>query len=97
MMRYSFKEHFSIPIKQPVEFLNIPLDEDLRAFICPFLIANNRQNKILNNIFLQLQKFLEKLNRGYIYPNDRKQGIPFLSKLHEPNEYHLGYSDANIR
>ncbi|SEO09640.1 hypothetical protein [Mucilaginibacter sp. OK283] len=91
----SFKEHFNIPQNQIVEFLDIPLDEDLLAFICPFLIANNRQVPIFNNIFSQLKAFFVKLNRDFIVPNDAHNGLAFLSHLHEPNEYHLGYSGAN--
>jgi|GEM_PF-1498324 len=91
----TFKTHFNIPKNQAVEFLDIPLDEDLLAFICPFLIANNRQNKIVDAIFSQTKKFLEKLNKDFIVPNNKPQGLSFLSKLHEPNEYHLGYSETN--
>ena len=92
---YTFKTHFNISKDQGVDFLDIPLQEDLEAFICPFLIANSRPNNISKNVYSQMTKFLEKLNREFIMKNDWKQGIPFLSMLHEPNEYHLGYSDSN--
>ncbi len=90
-----FTEHFNIPQNQPIEFVDIPLDGDLFAFICPFLIANNRQTPLYNNIFSQLKAFFVKLNRDFIVPNDAPQGLAFLSQLHEPNEYHLGYSSNN--
>jgi hypothetical protein len=48
-----FKEHFNIPSGQPVEFLDIPMDEDLLVFIDPFLIANNKQAPILRDIYAQ--------------------------------------------
>jgi hypothetical protein len=91
----TFKENFKIPKSQPVEFLNIPLNEDLLAFIDPFLIANSQHIPMLKDVYFQTTKFLEKLNRTYIVPNDRYNGLQFLSNLHEPNEYHLGYSDSN--
>jgi hypothetical protein len=91
----NFKQHFNIPTTQPVEFLNIPLNEDLEAFIDPFLIANNKQDRLIDVIFSQLTGFFTKLNQTYIVPNNRNQGLIFLDNLHEPNEYHLGYSDSN--
>jgi hypothetical protein len=91
----NFKENFGIPAKQPVEFLNIPLNGDLEAFIDPFLIANNIQDPMIKQVHSQMIQFLTKLNREFIVPNDRVNGLPFLDNLHEPNEYHLGYSDSN--
>lgn len=91
----TFKKHFGIPDSQPVEFLDIPLDGDIELFIDPFLIANNRENRLFNQVYLQLKAFLEKLNRDFIVPNDKHNGLIFLDQLHEPNEYHLGYSDTN--
>jgi hypothetical protein len=90
-----FKEHFNIPSGQPVEFLDIPMDEDLLVFIDPFLIANNKQAPILRDIYAQTGSFFEKLNRDYVVPNNVSQGLSFLGNLHEPNEYHLGYSGSN--
>lgn len=92
---YTFKEHFRINKRDFVEFVNVPLDGDLLAFICPFLIANNREEEIVDRIYLQLEHFFINLNRNYVVPNDRKNGLIFLSELHEPNEYHLGYSGTN--
>jgi hypothetical protein len=94
-MYLTFKKHFNIPEQQQVDFLNIPLDSDLKAFICPFLIANNRQDKISNDLYIQIKDFFEKLNRDFIVQNDKPNGLNFLSKLHEPNEYHLGFSGSN--
>jgi hypothetical protein len=91
----TFKKHFGIPDKTPVDFVDIPLDGDIKLFLDPFLIANNRSSILYNNVYLQLRTFLEKLNRDFIVPNDRVNGLTFLDSLHEPNEYHLGYSDTN--
>jgi hypothetical protein len=91
----NFKKHFGISAKQSVEFLNIPLNEDLEAFIDPFLIANNIKDLMVKQVHSQMIQFLTKLNRDFIVPNDRVNGLPFLDNLHEPNEYHLGYSDSN--
>lgn len=93
--KYTFKDHFRINKRDFVEFVNVPLDGDLLAFICPFLIANNRDEEIVDRIYLQLESFFIDLNRNYIVPNNRKNGLFFLSELHEPNEFHLGYSDSN--
>lgn len=91
-----FKDHFGIPKNQPVEFLDIPIDAvDIECFIDPFLIANNRSNKINSDIYAQLKSFFVKLNRDFVVPNNRLLGLEFLDNLHEPNEYHLGYSDSN--
>lgn len=94
-MKDSFKEYYNIPTQQTVDFLDIPLNKDLKAFICPFRIANNRQEKVIDNIFCQMKHFLEQLNRSFVMQNDRLQGLIFLSNLHEPNECHLGFSANN--
>lgn len=90
----AFSTHFKIHSTQ-VEFVDIPLDGDLLAFICPFLIANNRQDPRIDAVYKQMSSFLTKLNRNFVMTNDVVNGLRFLSHLHEPNEYHLGYSDAN--
>lgn len=94
-MALSFKKYFSI--KEPnVEFVDIPVDsKDLEAFICPFLIESNKTDKVVSKVSKRLRNFLTELNTTYIKTNDFKNGIPFLDHLHEPNEYHLGYSDNN--
>lgn len=91
----NFKEHFGIPKDETTEFLNIPLDTDIQVFIDPFLIANNRGDKLFNAVYFQQKAFLAKLNNDFILPNNRKDGLIFLDHLHEPNEYHLGYSGIN--
>ncbi len=91
----NFKEHFGIPAIEPVEFLDIPLNGDIEVFIDPFLIANNRHNRMFNDIYRQLKAFFVKLNQDFISTNDRHNGLIFLDNLHEPNEYHLGYSASN--
>ena len=78
-----------------VEFFNVPIEQDLRAFVCPFLIAHNKSSTIAREIYNQMTHFLTALNNAYIKPNDKINGMAFLSHLHEPNEYHLGYSHSN--
>lgn len=90
-----FSTHFLPKRAGPFEFFDIPIDEDVEAFIDPFLIANNRALPFINSVYKQTVSFFTKLNRSYIVPNSKTGGILFLSKLHEPNEYHLGYSDRN--
>jgi hypothetical protein len=51
--------------------------------------------RLISNISKRLKNFLSELNNTYIRTNNLKQGIPFLDHLHEPNEYHLGYSEKN--
>jgi hypothetical protein len=78
------------------EFADIPVnDEDLQAFICPFLIESSKPDQLALRTSNRLKSFLAELNRTYIKTNDLKNGIPFLDHLHEPNEYHLGYSATN--
>lgn len=94
-MSITFKTQFRITAPQ-VDFIDIPVDDDdLLAFICPFLIVNNQDDPRFRQIYLQMKSFLTKLNRSYILPNDEPNGLRFLSHLHEPNEYHLGYSESN--
>jgi hypothetical protein len=95
MPRLSFSAHFLPGVPGPFEFLDIDLNEDIEIFIDPFLIANNRRDPFVRRVSDQLTHFFTRLNRTFIQPNDKVNGLPFLSHLHEPNEYHLGYSDAN--
>ncbi|MEY8779784.1 hypothetical protein AB9K32_05115 [Allomuricauda sp. XS_ASV26] len=90
----TFNEHFGITEKK-TEHLNILMDNDLEAFIDPYHIANNLGNIIAKKMYVRSKSFLEKLNRNFIVPNDRKNGLVFLSHLGEANEYHLGYSHEN--
>lgn len=94
-MAINFTTHFSIQASD-IEFVDIPVDsEDLLAFICPFLIENNKSNRVVLKVSRRLRDFLSELNTTYIKTNDTRNGIPFLNHLHEPNEYHLGYSSTN--
>lgn len=94
MKQVTFNEHFGITEKK-TEHLNILMENDLEAFIDPYHIANNLNNMIAKKMYLRSKSFLEKLNRTFIVTNDRKNGLKFLSHLHEANEYHLGYSHKN--
>jgi len=90
----TFNEHFSIS-EDVTEHLNIPLENDLEAFIDPYLIVNNMNKTLAKRMYLRSKSFLKALNRKYIVPNDKKNGVSFLSYLTEANEYHLGYSPEN--
>lgn len=95
-MKNTFNSHFTKLKKQDIDFVNILIDEDLTAFICPFLIENNKLgNKLALDIYEKMHQFLSKLNSDFIKPNKSIEGKEFLSHLHEPNEYHLGYSGTN--
>lgn len=87
--------HFGIAKGQHINFVDVTLEEDLEAFVCPFLIENNKDKLIVQNVYNRLKAFFVKFNKDYVVPNDRKNGLLFLSHLHEPNEYRLGYSGSN--
>lgn len=94
-MAENFTKHFSISSKN-IEFVDIPINnEDLEAFICPFLIESNKKDKLIRKFGDRLKSFLTELNNSYIKPNNTLAGIAFLDHLHEPNEYHFGYSKVN--
>lgn len=90
----TFNEHFGIK-SNTTEHLNILMENDLEAFIDPYLIANNLNNMIAKKMYIRSKSFLETLNRTFIVTNDRSNGLNFLSHLGEANEYHLGYSHNN--
>lgn len=95
-MAQSFTTHFKLKKSSAIEFVDIPVnEEDLLAFICPFLIESNKSDRLILKVSNRLKKFLTELNTTYIKSNDFKNGILFLNHLHEPNEYHLGYSVSN--
>lgn len=89
----NFDGHFNVT--KPAEHVNILLGSDLELFIDPYNIANNLQNKVAKKVYLRSKSFLENLNRTYIVPNDRINGLAFLSHLQEANEYGFGYSKTN--
>lgn len=89
----NFNGHFNVT--KSVEHVNILLGSDLELFIDPYNIANNLHNKIAKKIYLRSKSFLENLNRTYVVPNDRINGLAFLSHLQEANEYGFGYSKTN--
>lgn len=94
-MEITFKEEFGID-KNDIEFINIPLESDIEVFICPFLINHSKiESEFSNKIYKRLVSFLTDLNKNYVKPNKRNKGIKFLSRLHEPNEIHFGYSSRN--
>lgn len=95
-MALKFTQHFRINKNIPINFVDIPVDDnDLEAFICPFLIEKYKSNKLELKVSQRLNNFLRELNTTYIKTNDVNKGVLFLDHLHEPNEYHLGYSSNN--
>lgn len=93
--KITFSSFFRVANKEDIDFFDVDLNSDALAFICPFLIANNRGSKILDNVNKSMVAFLVNLNQNYVLKNNRTEGLFFLSQLHEPNEYHFGYSDQN--
>ena len=94
-MALKFTTQFEITNRN-IEFVNIPVDnEDLLAFIDPFLVEKNKSDSLIHKISNRLRRFLTELNNSYIKTNDFINGVMFLDHLHEPNEYHLGYSSTN--
>ncbi|ATC37632.1 hypothetical protein HZQ75_06220 [Elizabethkingia anophelis] len=92
----TFNTYFTKLRNKDINFVDIPLGEDLEAFICPFLIENKKLSApIALKVYERVHQFLIKLNRDFIEPDKRNEGIEFLSHLHEPNEFHLGYSHRN--
>lgn len=92
----TFNTYFTKLRNKDIDFVDIPLGEDLEAFICPFLIENKKLGTpIALKVYERVHQFLVKLNRDFIEPDKRSEGIEFLSHLHEPNEFHLGYSHRN--
>ena len=94
MKKLTFSEHFNVQ-QSSVEYINIFLNSDLELFIDPYNIVNNLDKRIAKRIYFRSKAFLETLNQNFIIPNDRKNGLPFLSHLKEANEYCLGYSKSN--
>jgi len=92
-IKKNFNGHFNVA--KPTEHVNILLGSDLELFIDPYNIANNLENRIAKKVYLRSKSFLENLNRTYIVPNDRLNGLAFLSHLQEANEYGFGYSKTN--
>lgn len=90
----TFNNFFGIE-NNTTEHLDILLENDLEAFIDPYHIANNLDIMIAKKMYVRSKSFLETLNRTFIIPNDRNNGLKFLSHLREANEYHLGYSYNN--
>lgn len=94
-MALKFTTQFKIKSRN-IGFVDIPIDnDDLLAFIDPFLIEKNKSDSLVRKISNRLRDFLAELNNTYIKTNDFKNGNSFLDHLHEPNEYHLGYSSTN--
>ncbi|RYE58489.1 MAG: hypothetical protein EOP48_03430 [Sphingobacteriales bacterium] len=96
-MALKFTDYYAINAKTyDIEFLDIPVDHnEIQAFVCPFLIEGNKSDSVVLKLSRRITAFLTTLNSTYIKTNDFRNGIPFLNHLHEPNEYHLGYSVNN--
>lgn len=92
---YSFNSHFGIDSSN-AEHLDILLESDIRAFLCPFIIKNNLDHSIARRIIKRSTAFLKTLTNDYVIPMKEDEGISFLSHLREANEYKLGYSSVNL-
>lgn len=92
MKKIYFNDYFKI--KESAEHLNIPLDGDLEAFLCPYKIVNNRQTELPGRVYYRSKAFMEILN-GYIQDKNNSKGLKLLFHLHESKEFHLGYSEKN--
>lgn len=91
--KLTFNEYFDVKARE-TEHLNILMDNDLCIFIDPYQVANNLENKWALLIYKRSKTFFEKLNRDFIAPNNRKDGLKFLNHLGEAGSFHLGYSDG---
>ena len=58
MKQQSVKTHYGIAPSTTVDFFDVPIHGDVEAFICPFLIANNREKKLVDTVYNQLTTFL---------------------------------------
>ena len=94
MKKLTFNDHFGVHGKG-TPYINILMLSDLKLFVDPYSIANNLQDKVAQQVHARLKIFFETLNSKYIVPNDKLNGIPFLSHLQEANEYGFGYSNTN--
>ncbi len=94
-MKNPFTKHFKLQSKS-IDFFDIPMDNDIEVFICPFLIESTKlEIHFSRKVYNRLVNFFTELNKNYIKPNNRSQGLLFLNHLHEPNEIHFGYSSSN--
>lgn len=91
----SFNSHFGID-RSSAEHLDILLESDIKAFICPFIIKNNLNHNIARRLIKRSTAFLKTLTNDYVIPMKENEGIKFLSHLREANEYRLGYSAMNL-
>ncbi len=87
-----FSEHFKIGLAQPeLDFVDIPLDEDLGVYLDPFAISlyddddlSQRSNDAVVSFF---QTTINAIRSG-----DDGLAQKMLQRLSEPNETHLGVS-----
>lgn len=93
MSNINFNEYFGIQDLE-TDHINIPLDEDLKAFICPYQIFNSSHLTAVQ-VKARHDVFFKYVTTDLINPESEKEAITFLSNLSEPNEYHLGYSKSN--
>lgn len=89
----TFSEHYGFKKAQAeLDFVNVPLDEDIALFIDPFAIAqrperwNQGCSRLINLFF---QKVIDHIRAG-----DLRKAKKLLLNLSEPNETRFGYSSA---
>ncbi len=63
----TFNSYFTKLKNNEIDFVDIPLMEDLEAFICPFLIENNKlSNPIAFEVYERIHQFLIKLREDLL-------------------------------
>lgn len=86
-------QHFGI-LDATASHLNILLDRDIEVFIDPSLIKS--EGYLNSKIQNRCVSFLTKLNEEFVKKKNEIGALHFLSKLHEPKEFHIGYCSNSI-
>ena len=88
-----FADHFGVGLTQPeLDFVNIPLDEDLPVYLDPFAISlySDELSSQCNDAVVAF--FQATINAIRVGDNSRAERM--LQRLSEPNETHLGVSSG---
>jgi hypothetical protein len=81
----------------PIEFVDVPTDTDVRVFIDPSGVRNDRSPLGVKATNRLVAYFTEVLGcRFSPIRADRARGREMLDGLHEPNQTRLGYSIAKL-
>ena len=89
----TFAERYGLKKSQAeLDFVNVPLDEDVALFIDPFAISQRPErwtqdcSRLINSFF---QKVIDHIRSG-----DLRKAKKLLLNLSEPNETRFGYSSG---